>query len=253
MNNAFITTMIAKTRAIVLKSFDFRETSRIATFFTEDYGKISGVLKGIRKDPKKFSTSLDRYSLNEILYYRYSRSELHLVGHCDQLEVFPVIRSDYRKLGASYYGLELADKIMAVEQPNKEIFRLMLDFIRSLGESEDIDQLVHLFQIKILSLSGFRPLLDCCVGCEQKISGPARFSPNAGGLMCGRCPSPVSREDTVISQGAVATLLKMEEFDWMQSRRVGLTPMIRRELKYLLNNFLVYHLERKIHAAAFLG
>ena len=37
--------MIVKTEGIVLKSFDFRETSRIATFFTRDFGKVKGVLK----------------------------------------------------------------------------------------------------------------------------------------------------------------------------------------------------------------
>ena len=46
--------MIVQTEGIVLKSFDFRETSRIATFFTKDHGKVKGVLKGIRKDHKKF-------------------------------------------------------------------------------------------------------------------------------------------------------------------------------------------------------
>lgn len=243
--------MIAKTRAIVLKSFDFRETSRIATFFTEDHGKVSGVLKGIRKTPKKFSTSLDRYSLNEVLYYRYSRSDLHLVGHCDQMEAFIRVREDYRKMAAAYYALELVDKIMPVEQANPKIFALMLDFIRSLESGDDTDRLVHLFQIKILSLSGFRPLLDCCVHCEKKVQGSARFSLQAGGLICTDCPT-THQAQFLISQGAVATLLKMEEMTWEQGLRVGLMPGTRKELKYLLNNFLVYHLERKIHSAAYL-
>ncbi len=244
--------MIAKTRAIVLKSFDFRETSRIATFFTEDYGKVTGVLKGIRKNSRKFSTSLDRYSLNEILYYRYSRSDLHLVGHCDQTEAFVKIRDQYKKMTAAYYGLELIDKIMAVEQPNPAVFRMMLDFIRSLESGDDVDRLVHMFQIKILSLSGFRPFLDCCVQCEKKVAGPVRFSLNAGGLICSDCPAPSAHEQSVISQGTIATLVRMEETVWDQSLRIGLMPGTRKELKYLLNNFLVYHLERKIRAAAYL-
>jgi len=244
--------MIAKTRAIVLKSFDFRETSRIAVFFTEEHGKVTGILKGIRKDPRKFSTSLDRYSLNEILYYRHSSSDIHLVGHCDQMEVFTKIRDEYKKMTASYYGLELVDKIMPVEQANPDVFRLMLDYIRSLETSEDTDRLVHLFQIKILSLSGFRPFLDCCVQCEKKVSGPVRFSLNAGGLICVNCPTTQGADQSVISQGTIATLLRMEEMPWEQSLRTGLMPTTRKELKYLLNNFLVYHLERKIHAAVYL-
>lgn len=61
--------MIVQAQGIVLKTFDFRETSRIATFFTKEYGKIKGVLKGIRKDMKKFGSSVDRFSVNHLVYY----------------------------------------------------------------------------------------------------------------------------------------------------------------------------------------
>jgi DNA repair protein RecO len=44
---------IHKTEAIVLSRRDFRETSLIANFFTRDYGRISGLLKGIRKEPSE--------------------------------------------------------------------------------------------------------------------------------------------------------------------------------------------------------
>jgi len=61
--------MIQKTDAYVLKSFDYRETSKIVTFLTKEYGKLRGVLKGIRKDFKKFGSNVDKFSLNEIIYY----------------------------------------------------------------------------------------------------------------------------------------------------------------------------------------
>jgi len=80
--------VIAHTKGIVLKSIDFRETSRIATFFTKNYGKVQGVLKGIRKDFKKFGSSVDRFSVNDIVYYQYSRSDLHLISQCDLTQFY---------------------------------------------------------------------------------------------------------------------------------------------------------------------
>jgi len=35
---------IHKTEAIVLRRFDFRETSLIADFYTRDFGKIKGIV-----------------------------------------------------------------------------------------------------------------------------------------------------------------------------------------------------------------
>jgi recombinational DNA repair protein (RecF pathway) len=60
--------MICSTPAFVLKTYDFRETSKIAVFFSRDFGKVKGVLKGIRSDHKKFSSVLSALSLNHIVF-----------------------------------------------------------------------------------------------------------------------------------------------------------------------------------------
>jgi len=90
--------MILQTEAIVLKTMDFRETSRIATFFTKDYGKVKGVLKGIRKDHKKFGSNVDKFSVNDIVYYQYRNSDLHLISQCDLRNYFFPIRQDLKKV-----------------------------------------------------------------------------------------------------------------------------------------------------------
>ena len=107
--------MIVKTEAIVLKSFDFRETSRIATFFTRDYGKVSGVLKGIRKDYRKFGSSVERFSVNDIVYYQYRNSDLHLISQCDLKAFFYPVRQDLKKSLAASYISELVNLVMPVE------------------------------------------------------------------------------------------------------------------------------------------
>ena len=108
--------MILKTEAIVLKSFDFRETSRIVTFFTKEYGKVKGILKGIRKDPKKFGSQVDKFSINDIVYYQHRNSDLHLVSQCDLRAFFFETRKDFKKTMAASYILELVDAIMPVEE-----------------------------------------------------------------------------------------------------------------------------------------
>lgn len=243
--------MIVHTEGIVLKTFDLRETSRVATFFTRDHGKMKGVLKGIRKDPGKFGSSVDKFSVNDIVYYQYTRSDLHLVSQCDLMQFYFAIRQDYRRNIAAHYMLELVDTVMPPEHPNKKVYRLMLDYLRGLETTADIDKLVHIFQIKILSLSGFRPHVDACVKCRRKIRGKAGFSLTAGGLICPQCPEGETNV-IMISGGTIASILHLEQNDWTKSLRLGLTFTARKELKYILNNFLVYHLERKMKTAKYL-
>jgi DNA repair protein RecO (recombination protein O) len=259
--------MIPHTEAIVLKSFDFRETSRIVTFFTKDYGKIKGIMKGVRKDPKKFGSSVDRFSVNDIIYYHYRRTDIHLISQCDLKDFFFPIREDYKKSLAASYSVELIDVVMPPEEPNGDIYKLILDFLETLQSQKDVDKLVHIFQIKMLGLSGFRPHLDTCVKCRRKVKGKVRFSMKAGGLVCTDCLASEMNftsgkrfgatgfdpwGSTLVSRGTIETLLHIERSSWLQSLRLGLTKTVRRELKFVLNNFLVYHLERELKSAKFL-
>lgn len=243
---------ILKSEAVVIKTYDLRETSRIGVFFSRDYGKVKGVLKGIRKDPRKFGSSVDRFSVNDIVYYQYAKSDLHLISQCDMRNFYPGLRQDLKKMTAASYGMELIDAIMPDEEPNEDIYRLLLDYLDSLQREDDISRLVHMLQIKILLFSGFRPHLDACVQSGRPITGEARFSMKFGGLV-GPDVQVNDAQSVQISKGAVSSILHIEKSDWPQCLRLGLSPKIRSELKYVLNNFLIYHLERQLKSSRFVG
>ncbi len=244
--------MILQTEGIVLKSFDFRETSRIATFFTKDYGKVKGVLKGIRTDPKKFGSSLEQGTVNNIVYYQYRHSDLHLISHCDLKEFFPIIRQDFRKTMAASYMAELVDKIMPTEEKNALIYHLLNGYLHSLEITKEVTTLVRLLQIKILMHSGFKPHLDNCLRCGWKISQEAKFSLTEGGLLCSPCAVSEGPNQYNISQGTIATLLHVENNSWEKCQCLTFTSTVAQELKYILNNFLVFHLGKRIQSARFI-
>jgi len=242
---------IISTEAIVLKSFDYRETSRIATFFTKEHGKVGGILKGIRKDHKKFGSSVERFSVNDIVYYQYRNSDLHLVSQCDLKQFFLPLRQDLKKLMAAHYMLELVNVVMPPEEKNKKVYRLIMNFLNTAQGNVDINQLVHVFQIKMLLYSGFRPHLDACLKCRKTIATKARFSVKEGGLICWDCHFP-DKEVHMISRGAVASILHVEKNDWENCLKLKFTPSVKKDLKYVLNNFLVFHLGKKLRSAKYL-
>jgi len=243
--------MIVKTEGIVLKSFDFRETSRIATFFTRDFGKVKGVLKGIRKDPRKFGSSVEKFSLNDIVYYQYRNSDIHLVSHCDMKDFYQGLRQDLERMTAASYASELIDTLMPMEEQSLEIYELMQAFLKCLQTTTDVSKLVQTFQIKILSLSGFQPHLETCVSCRKNVAEAPRFSLRLGGLLCGVCKD--NAEATPISLGAVASILHIQKNNWDTALRLGMAPFVKKELKYILNHFLVFHLERHLRSTRFLS
>lgn len=234
-----------KTEAIVLKTQNFRETSLIANFYTRDFGKISGLLKGIREDQTKFNSNLDVFSLNEIIFYKKIKSSLHLVSQCDLKRDFRLIKNDLERIKKAFSLVELVNMLTVPEDKNEKIFDLAVACLEQLENNFNFDKILIIFKIKLLDFCGFKPHLDSCVSCNSKIIAQAKFSLKLGGLLCERCLSKdiISRS---VFRGTVATILHIEKNDFDNVLRLGLNQAIKKELNQVLNAFLEFHLDKKL-------
>ncbi|MDP1853173.1 MAG: DNA repair protein RecO [Candidatus Omnitrophota bacterium] len=242
---------ICKTEAIVIRTFDFRETSIIAEFFTRDFGRLKGILKGIRKDRKKFASTLEPFSLNEIIFYQSRNSELHLVSGCDLEDGFLNVRSDLKKIHLASFLMELVSALFAPEDKNEEAFEVILSSLEDLSSVNDPEKIISIAQIKLLRLSGFKPHFDSCVLCNNDISGEAKFSSKFGGLLCPKCAYRDSQIHPVL-RGTIASIKHIERSGWSDTLRLNLAHPIKAELKNMLDKFLMFHLEKRLKTARFL-
>lgn len=230
--------MICSTPAFVLKTFDFRETSKIAVFYSKELGKFKGLLKGIRRDPKKFSSILSPLSFNHVIVYKKRASDLHLVSQCDLLDDFGLTRPDLKSFGFSCHIAELVDLLMPLEDANHQVFDLMTLFLKTLNDSRQDTRFV--FQIKILALSGFKPHLDSCLSCEVKILKDAYFSYAKGGLLCARCLFQDKNAEPIL-QGAISTILYVEKCTWQNCLRISMLSSVKNQLERILDCFVRFH------------
>jgi len=236
---------IHKTEAVILQRRNFRETSLIADFFTRDFGKISGLLKGIRTEPKKFASTMEPFSFNEIIFYEKRHSSLHLVSQADNLSNFDSIRNNMTKIGIASYMMELLSAVMPQEDKNEEVFNLTLLCLNELTLTNNPEKIMTIFKIKMLALSGFKPHFDSCISCQDRILGQAKFSLMLGGLLCPRC-SPKDLASRSIFRGTIASILHIEKNDFRNNLNLGLNPDIKRELEVILNAFINFHLEKEL-------
>jgi DNA repair protein RecO (recombination protein O) len=236
---------IDRAQGVVLNKKDLRETSLIVDFYTKEFGKINGILKGIRTDPKKFASNLEPFSLNEIIFYRKTHSNLHLVSQADKIDNFTRVRQSIDRTTTAAFMMELLNSIMQVEDKNEEIFNLALASLKELETNYSPEKIATIFKIKMLSLSGFKPHFDSCVSCLDRIMGQSRFSLSLGGLLCPRCmpKDPTSR---LIFRGTIATVLHIEKNSFTNSLTLGMNPQIKKELDLILNAFLNFHLGREL-------
>ncbi|MCX7927590.1 MAG: DNA repair protein RecO [Candidatus Omnitrophica bacterium] len=237
---------LVKTEAIVIKRMDLRETSLLVHFFTRDFGKIIGELKGIRSDPSKFASSVQLFSYNTIIFYQRA-SGIHLVSHCDLIDDFSFIRQELARITSASAVVELLNAIMPAEDKNEEVFNLALEVLKALSTGNKPQKLDTIFKIKLLTSSGFKPHLDSCVLCQSQVFDQPRFSLKLGGLLCVRC-QPKEPSARSVFRGTVATILHIEKSNFQQALNIGMNPQIQRELNLILHSFLEFHLGKELKA-----
>jgi DNA repair protein RecO (recombination protein O) len=243
---------IDKAKGLVLNKRDLRETSIIVDFYTKEFGKINGILKGIRTEPEKFASNLEPFSLNEIIFYRKTHSSLHLVAQADKLDNFTRARSNIERATTAGFMMELIGSIMQLEDKNEEVFNLALASLKELETNYNPEKIATIFKIKMLKLSGFKPHFDSCVSCMKKIMGQSKFSLSLGGLLCPYC-MPKDLTSRAIFRGTVATILHIERNDFYTSLSLGMNPQIKKELDLILNAFLNFHLGHELKSQKLLN
>lgn len=231
----------------MLKKRDFRETSLIAEFYTRDFGKVNGLLKGFRAEPAKFASTLEPFSYNEIIFYTRNNSSLYLVSQCDAKENFAPLRNNIAKCTVASFMMELLAALMPLEDANSAVFELALGCLQELNNTENPDKIATIFKIKMLAISGFKPHLDSCLSCGSRILGQSKFSLSLGGLLCESCfrKDPAAR---TIFRGSIASILHIEKNDFRSSLTLGMNPQVKKELDFVLNTFLNFHLERELNS-----
>lgn len=236
-----------QTEAIVLRTIDYGESDRIVTFCTADFGKIRGIAKGARRSRKRFANAIEPFCCSRILFSRRSPENLALIEACDVLSHFPGIRSDLEKSLAASCLIDLTDQFTPEDKKSAQSFRLLLDFLRLLEESALTEALLRFFEIRLLRISGYDPVLDHCICCKRPIVKEASYCFDAakGGLTCSVC-TPASRDAVPVSLGTVRTLILGREMEIDRLGRLHLSDRSADESRRLLAHFIRHLLGREL-------
>lgn len=242
---------IHKTEAIVLERRDYRETSYLLNFFTYDFGKIHAQAKGAKRRVGKFGTSFLPLSHNKIIFYETTKTDLHIISQADLIEHFDNIDKHIERFTYATYFLELVNTTMGLGDKNSDVFHLLVNSLKLLNKQDTPADIVQIFEIKFLNFSGFKPRLDCCVSCGQRVIGKSKFSYVLGGLLCARCffSDPIAQS---IMPGTVATVNYIEQRGLDKIANFKISRAIKTELGQILRSFIDFHLGGQFKSLEFL-
>src|SRR5438105_13497142 len=111
-----------KATALVVRTVDWSETSRIATLWSREFGKLRVLAKGGRRLKSNFESALDLLNVCSIVLLRKSSGSLDLLTEARVVQRFPHLRSVLTALYAAYYIAELLSDWTEDYDPHPVLF-----------------------------------------------------------------------------------------------------------------------------------
>lgn len=240
-----------KAHALVLRTTDFSETSRIATLWTRELGKVRALAKGGRRLRSNFENALDLLTECRIVLLRKSSGGLDLLTEAQVVRRFAALRGDLQALYAGYYVAELLSDAFEEQDPHPALFDEALATLEVLGTPGVVTAVrVVRFELVLLRELGWSPSLENCAACGKAVESASAFSAAAGGVVCAACQA-AQRDRRRLSGAAWAALRELGNSGEAWQR--AWAPDVRAELRQLLGQYVTYLLGRRPRLLAYLG
>ena len=177
-----------KTSAIVFKSINWKDTSRIVTLFTREIGKLNVIAKGARRSSSQYRGILESMNQIEAIIYYSANRQLQVLGQTSLEYGFSGIRSDYLKTTCTFLLMELTNTFFRFGSADPVYYDFFSRLLREMEESDQPKVLLWYFLLKLCSYLGFRPELKSCHSCGRELRDEdAQFVISNGALFCASC------------------------------------------------------------------
>jgi len=239
-----------KTEAIVLRRRDLGEADKVLVLYTPYLGKLSAVAKGVRRPTSKLGGHVELLTHSMMMLAR--GRNLDIVTQSQMLHSFPGLRSSLERASYAFYAAELVERFTEEHIENHPLFRLLLNLLAHLEETDSPDLALRHLEMHLLEVVGYRPELRRCLSCNTDLRPVSNFfSAAAGGGLCPVCGTR-DRLARPISLNALKVLRFLQDAPTIHEARVKLDPSLSRELEGILTEYITYLLEGEVKSMRFL-
>lgn len=238
---------------IILKIVNWKENSRIVTFFTDKYGRVSIVDRGGRSIKSKRGR-LVTFSRLEINYFKSEKSGTGYLTEADPIESFLLEKDgSLGRLTFASAAVELLYDLLPEDEPQSSLYHLTIQFLRLTDNAHKLSlyPLFLSYFMKLLSQLGYRPDFSGCVGCGKDMhpdhdrnGREMAFSPERGGLVCSACQ--IAGEYYIKLQfDRLKTVYSLQTASLVEAAGINVKSKEAEIILEMLNSFLRYQTETK--------
>lgn len=167
--------------AYLIHTRAYRETSLIIDAFSEDFGKVSLIAKGVRK--KNSATVAHLQPFRELSLSWQGRSELQTLTAVECIK--PAEKLSGKAVFCGFYLNELLTFLLAKHDPLPDLYLYYKSSLESLRCSESQELALRYFELKLLEEIGYGLCLNSELGTGEAIVADQlyRYHPEEGAVL----------------------------------------------------------------------
>lgn len=124
-----------KAEGVVLKRINYSEKDKLITLFTQNFGKIVVLAKGIRAINSKKAPHLELFT--HVSCFIANGKNLDIVTEAYTLETYPNLRKILDKVAYTYNIVEVLDRLCAERQEHRILFEHLIVTLRKIDNHSD--------------------------------------------------------------------------------------------------------------------
>ncbi len=180
--------MNLNTDGLIIREKSAGEQNKTVTVLTRDYGIVRAYVYGAKKLGSKTGASTQLFAFSEF-GFKESRGS-YIIEAGKPKEVFFNLRQDVKKIALAQYFAELCEALVPENEKADEYLRLILNSLKILTDSKKDERIVKsVFELTILSLSGYMPNIVACAECGKYEDEYMYFDEARGNIFCSECGS----------------------------------------------------------------
>ena len=235
--------MIEKAEAVVLKTLNHGDTSKIITLYSREVGRLKLIAKGVRSPKSKAAGLFQPTRHLQVIYYAKSSSDLQMFKSGELVDGFFGLEEDFDRLTLAQVVVELLDRTVEDEESHPKLFQLLVDTLSRLSDKNiSTAEAYWFFHTHLLRELGFRPHIGHCSICQDPLDAGGSLGVSNPHLECLKCHQ-ASQDSIVVSETVLDTIQSILDSDWSEVGRSTLNAAERRTLWDFLWRFTFYHIE----------
>ena len=239
-----------RVEAVVLSHTDWGEADRLLWLYTREMGKVRAIAKGLRKPRSRKAGHLEPFTRVTLQLAR--GRDMWIVTQAEALNIYLSLRENLLRVSYAAYVVELLDRFTYEEGENLSLYHLLCDTLERLDQEPEASLAVRYYEVRLLDLIGFRPVLFNCAVCNNEIKAQDQyFSAALGGVVCPSCAAKTPGL-IPISMQALKYLRHFQRSSFPEAKRAHPSSSIDREMEQIMQHYLTYLLERSLNSPAFL-